>query len=499
MVDVQVTGGVIRGAAGNGVARFLGVPYAAAPFGENRMRPPAPVVSWQGPRDSTAYGATVPKGQYQPELRTILPEVVVPGDDCLNLNVWTPVEALAGDALPVLVWIHGGAFMQGSGSLAAYDGTSFARHGVVCVTINYRLGPDGFLFTEGDLDAPTGNLGLQDQVAALRWVRDNIATFGGDASRVTVAGESAGAMSVAALLAAPSADGLFAQAIMQSGSAAHTLTPELGLTAARALADLLGTGPDRAAIAAWDLDVVVKTASEFVWDEQAKADPEKWGALALRILPFAPVVDGQILPRHPVDALADGASRDVRILLGSNRQEARLFAVPGGLIDVIDDAALVAGTAAYGLSPAGLELYRRNHPDASPGDLFAQIVTDWFFAIPAIRVAEAHERGGGTTWAYRFDRPHPSENNRLGAAHAVEIPFVFQTIDRPEVAGLVGDDPTQAVADTAHAVWVRFISDGDPGWSPYIDGTRTTGVLTETLTVVDDPDGDERAVWDDVL
>ena len=174
----------------------------APPFGENRMRPPQPVQPWESPRDATAFGPTVPKGDYPPQYRTLFPEEVIPGEDCLNLNVWTPDPGVAG--LPVLVWIHGGSFMNGSSSVGAYDGAAFARDGVVCVTINYRLAAEGFLF----LGDGTANLGLLDQVAALRWVRDNIAAFGGDPARVTVAGESAGAMSVTTLLSMPLAEGL---------------------------------------------------------------------------------------------------------------------------------------------------------------------------------------------------------------------------------------------------------------------------------------------------
>ena len=499
MDDVQVTGGLVRGAEENGVARFLGVPYAAPPFGELRMRPPGPVAGWDGVREATAYGPTAPKGDYPPQYQRLLTEQVIPGEECLNLNVWTPAAAVGGEpSLPVLVWVHGGSFMNGSGSVLEYDGTAFARDGVVCVTINYRLAAEGFLYTDADLGSGTANLGLQDQVAALTWVRDNIAAFGGDPSQVTVAGESAGAMSVTTLLAMPSAAGLFSQAITQSGAAAHTLTPQTGLTVGRTLADALGVPFTREAIAGVELDVLVKAASDLVVEVQTAPDPQKWGSLALSLLPFAPVVDGSVLPAHPLEAFASGTSAGVRVLVGSNRQESRLFMVAPATIDLVDEPTLVGGAAAYGLSTEGLGLYRANHPDASPGDLLAQVVSDWFFAVPAIRHAEAREAGGGTTWAYRFDRPDPADNHGFGAAHAVEIPFVFDTIHLEQSHALAGDTPSQAVADTAHGVWVRFVTSGDPGWAPYTAATRTTGVLTEQVSMVDDPDGDERATWDGI-
>ena len=251
---VHVRDGAVRGKAESGVWAFLGIPYAASPFGARRMRPPQPVQPWDGERDATAYGPTAPKGDYPPQYARLFPEVLIPGEECLNLNVWTP-DATA--ALPVLVWIHGGAFMNGSGSVGAYSGAAFARDGVVCVTINYRLAAEGFLL----LDDGIANLGLLDQLAALRWVQANIAAFGGDPARVTVAGESAGAMSVITLLSMPQAEGLFTQAIAQSGAAAHTLTQDQAQMVSGYLTSALGVPADREAIRAVPLDKLVQAAS----------------------------------------------------------------------------------------------------------------------------------------------------------------------------------------------------------------------------------------------
>ena len=487
---VTVQSGPLRGRTADGVTFFLGIPYAAAPFGANRMRPPQPVEPLTGTRSATEYGPTAPKGAYPPPYQPLFPEVVVEGDDCLNLNVWTPGPDATG--LPVLVWIHGGSFMNGSGSVGEYDGTAFARDGVVCVTVNYRLAAEGFL----DLDDGVANLGLQDQVAALRWVRDNIAAFGGDPSRVTVAGESAGAMSVTTLLSTPMAEGLFARAIMQSGAAAHTLTPELGTKVGGHLADALGVAPTREAIKGVPLDTLVRTASDLVAEAQTSPDPAKWGELALSLLPFAPVVDGDVVPRMPLDAFADGQGSDVPVLIGSNRDEARLFLVAGGAIDFVDDVALGAAAGAYGLDPEGVAVYRANRPDASPGDLLAAVVTDWFYGIPRLRVAEA--RAEGTTWVYRFDHPEPAANHGFGACHGAEVPFVFDTITRESVRPRIGEMPSQAVADTVHGVWVSFITNGEPGWAPYLRNTRTVALLTDKVSEVDDPSGDERVLWDGI-
>jgi para-nitrobenzyl esterase len=489
---VTVAGGALEGRTTEGVTAFLGVPYAAPPFGEHRMRPPQPVLPWTGTRAATSYGPTAPKGEYPPQYQALLPEVTVPGQECLNLNVWTPDPAASG--LPVLVWIHGGSFMNGSGSVAEYDGSAFARDGVVCVTINYRLSAEGFLY----LDDGVANLGLLDQVAALRWVQDNIVAFGGDPARVTVAGESAGAMSVTTLLAMPMTEGLFAQAIAQSGAAAHTITAEQGRMVGGYLADALGTPPSREAIAAVPLEVLVRTASDLVVEVQTAPDPQRWGSLAMSILPFAPVVDGTVLPEHPLAAIAGGQGGGVPLMTGSNREEARLFLVASGAIGLIDDATLEAAATGYGLDAAALARYRANRPGASPGDIMAAVVTDWFFAVPAVRVAEARAGAAAPTWMYRFDAPSPEDNGGLGACHAVEIPFVFDTAHRPSAHPLVGDSPSPAVADTMHGAWVSFITEGQPGWAPYDTSSRTTAVLTDKVAEVSDPAGDERALWDGI-
>jgi para-nitrobenzyl esterase len=232
---------------------------------------------------------------------------------------------------------------------------------------------------------------------------------------------------------------------------------------------------------------------------QTAPDPARWGPLALSLLPFAPAVDGSVLPEEPMTAIAAGQGRHVRLLAGSNRDEARLFLVAPAAIDLIDDPTLAAAAGAYGLSADDLAVYRGNRPGASAGDIMAAVVTDWFFRIPAIRVAEARAASGADrTWLYRFDYPRPEANHGLGACHAAEIPFVFDTITRDEVHPLIGDTPAQAVANQAHQVWVDFITRGDPGWAAYDTVSRTTGLLGETLHAADDPAADERVRWDGI-
>jgi para-nitrobenzyl esterase len=486
---VQVSDGAVRGVRLAGVSAFLGIPYAAPPFGPNRMLPPQPVEPWAGERDATAFGPTVPKGDYPPPYARLFAEVVIPGEECLNLNVWTPDPDAHG--LPVLVWIHGGSFMNGSSSVGAYDGATFARDGVVCVSINYRLAAEGFLY----LGDGIANLGLLDQIAALQWVRRNITAFGGDPDRVTVAGESAGAMSVTTLLSMPLADGLFAQAIAESGAAAHTITADEGRLVAGFLADTLGVPADRDSIQAVPLDKLVQAASDLVAEVQTAANPVKWGRLALNLLPFAPVIDGTVIQADPLTVLGTGQGSGIPLLTGFNRDEARLFFVAPGVIDFIDDATLELAASGYGLSPGDIAAYRDNRPGASPGDILAAVITDWFFGIPCLRVAEAR---GGNTWVYRFDYPAPADNHKFGACHAAEIPFVFDTATREDARPLIGDTPAQAVADTAHRIWVDFITTGNPGWAAYDTGSRTTALIADGVSAVDDPAGDERARWDGI-
>jgi para-nitrobenzyl esterase len=375
--------------------------------------------------------------------------------------------------------------------VGASDGTAFARDGVVLVSLNYRLAAEGFLY----LGDGIANLGLLDQIAALRWVQRNIAAFGGDPARVTVAGESAGAMSVTTLLSMPLADGLFAQAITESGAAAHTIRADEGRMVAGFLAESLGVPADRDSITAVPLDKLVQAASDLVVGVQTGADPAKWGRLALSLLPFAPVIDGTVLAADPLAALAAGQGGGIPLLTGFNRDEARLFFVAPGVIDFIDDATLEAAAAGYGLSSDSIAVYRTARPDASAGDILAAVVTDWFFGIPCLRVAEAR---GGSTWVYRFDYPTPADNRQFGACHGAEVPFVFDTATRDDVRPLIGDTPAEAVADTAHRVWVDFITSGNPGWAGYDTTSRTTALIADGISAVNDPAGDERTRWDGI-
>jgi len=491
-VVVDIRQGRVRGALAEGIASFKGIPYAAAPFGANRFKPPQTAPSWDGIRDALAFGATVPKPPYFPPFDEILPEPVVEGEECLNLNIWTPDTAAVG--LPVMVWIHGGAFANGTGAVPHYDGTRFARDGVVLVTINYRLGVDGFLF----LADGVANLGLLDQVAALEWVRDNIAAFGGDSGNVTIFGESAGGMSVTTLLSMPRARGLFKRVIAESGAGHHAISTGTATRVGGYLAEKLGVPPDRAAIAS--VPVPDTYAAQIALSAEAfmAPDPGKWGEVAANLMPFEPVIDGDVVPVLPIEGIAAGASAGVDVMVGTNREEQRLFMVPSGAIDLIDENILGAAVAGYRLPANAIELYSAARPGATPGDLLAAISTDWFFRIPAVRLAEAHSGNGGSAYVYEMAWRSPLYGGRLGACHALEIGFVFDNLDAEWTDRLAGAHPPQSIADEMHRAWVAFARTGDPGWESYDAGRRTVMRFDSASAVVDDPDGAERRLWEGI-
>lgn len=486
---VRSAAGPVAGLRTEGVTAFLGLPYAAPPFGARRLLPPQPVQAWNEVRDATRYGPTVPKPRFDPYFERMFPERWIPGEDCLNLNIWTPdVDA----SLPVLVWLHGGGYTNGSGSTAELAGHAFAQHGVVCVTPNYRVGADGFLFLDDDI----ANLGLQDQVAALEWVRENIAAFGGDPARVTLGGHSAGGSSVTCLLSSPRAEGLVRQAISQSTSGIGRLTSRaFAARVARDLATRLDVPRTRQALAAVPVDQFVRATGDLLGELEAGPDPDKWGPEASSMAPFAPTLGDDPLSHAPLDAVAAGQGCDVRLLTGTVFEEARLQLTPEG-IKSTTEAHLVAGAARYGLDGEGLAHYRTNRPLNGPGDLLAAVMTDWYFRRPTVELAEARCAGGAAdTWVYRIDRPLRSENGGLGACHAVDVPLVFATIDVPETHVRIGSRPSAALASFVHHTWVDFIRGSDPAWDRYEPSRRITGVLTDSLAAVPDPDGVERAAW----
>lgn len=451
--------GAVRGRYENGVAVFRGIPYAAPPFGANRFRPPVPPEPWDGERDAGAFGPTAPKPPYSEAFGKLLSDPTIPGDDCLNLNVWTP-EPGPGARLPVLVFLHGGALTRGSSSVPVYDGQSFARDGVVLVSVNYRLGVEGYgLFP----DAPA-NAGLRDQLAALQWVHEAVGAFGGDPDRVTLCGQSAGAISTGALIAAPQTRGLVRRAVLQSG-APEASDRDKVRRMVRRMATRLKVPATAEAFAAVDRDLLLR----------AQADVGRLSSPVLGGPAFGIVVDGDLVPEDPLEALVHGgAAPGVEVMAGWTRDEYRLWLVPGGLVERVDRLGPVALAGAMARCHCGHEVprgYRTLHPEAGVTEIVGQLVTDHLLRNPLQILADARR---GSSYVYEF--AWPSRLPDLGSCHALELGFVFDTGAIPESEQLAGSGAPQELADTMHAAWVGFATDGDPGWQPW-DASHPVRVL----------------------
>jgi para-nitrobenzyl esterase len=417
-------------------------------------------------------------------------------EDSLYLNVFTP--GLDDARRAVMVWIHGGAFMFGEGATPWYDGTNFATHGdVVVVSINYRLGSFGFLHLAdlfGDELAGSGNLGLLDQVAALEWVRDNIEAFGGDPNRVTIFGESAGAASVATLLGVPAASGLFTAAIPQSGAVAWYATRERATEIASVVVEQLGVRPG-------DLDALYAKTTEEIIEAQAAVGLETNSDG----LPFQPVIDGTVLPRPALDAIRDGSAAGVRLLVGTNKDEFTLFSILDPGLASLDEGGIRTRVRAYygddGIDEF-LATYRRVMPGSTLQDQWNAMATDALFRIPAIRLAEA-QLPHAPVWSYLFTWESPAFGGLLKSTHAMEIPFVFDTLDQPGSDMFTGDGGERAgIASRTHAAWIAFARDGAPQhggipeWPRYDTTRRATMRIDDTFEVIDDPLPETRRLWD---
>jgi para-nitrobenzyl esterase len=408
------------------------------------------------------------------------------GDDSLSVNVWTP--AADDGARPVLVWVHGGAFSLGAGSLPVYDGSRLAAEAdVVVVTFNYRLGAFGFMV----LDDPTctPNVGLLDQVAALEWVQADIGAFGGDPGNVTVFGESAGGGSVLSLLSMPAAVGLFHSAIVQSGATDLLLEPDRAALVAQAFAGAAGVEPG-------DLDALRALPGEAVVAAQATAAAALFATVGT--MPFHPCVDGEVLPTTWLDAARDGVN-PVPLIIGTTRDEMALFAGFDPTTATLDDERLGRRLARLGAIDAGatIDAYRAAGVTDPPA-IWSRAQTDTAMWRPALAIAEAHA-SHAPVFMYRFDRP--AANPALGACHGVDIPFAFGTTEVDGWADFLGDPPgAERLSATIRSLWSAFARTGAPTaagveWPPFDPAVRATLVLGDDVAVVPDPDAAVRRLW----
>ncbi|WP_308491889.1 carboxylesterase/lipase family protein [Microbacterium terrisoli] len=462
-VEVETAAGRVRGcrrptAAGGRYPRsvaFLGIPFAEAPVGELRFAAPVPKAPWQGVRDALAFGPTAQRGD--PGI-TLIPEPSIPGDSTLNVNVFTPDPEAAG--LPVLVWIHGGGYISGSPASPWYDGRAFNRDGVVTVSLSYRVGFDGFGWIE---DAPS-NRAVRDWLLALEWVQQNIAAFGGDPDRVTIAGQSAGGGAVLTLLGMPAAQHLFHSAYALSGVLAD-VSAERSEALGRAVAEAGSVAPTRAGLS---------SLSELrVLELQKNAtalDPGRMSSIIDDGLPLGPVVDGDLLPRPTRDSLRAGVGADKPLVLGTTDDEfTMVLAEAGEKLRWVPRGLLLRKLGLTGT--ARKEYLAANADVAAKGKarLGGRLVTDRLFRTAVVQIAAARREAAGDiadaapTWVYRFSWP----SGRFGfAEHCLDVPFFFDCLDGPAMVPLAGPNPPQALADAVHAAAVAFVVDGDPGWPP---------------------------------
>ena len=467
-IDAGRVRGLWRGEPGapDRSAAFLGIPFAQPPVGRLRFAAPVPPEPWDGIRDALAHGATAQRGDPG---ETLIPEPSIPGRSTLNVDVFTPAPGDPTAGLPVVAWIHGGAFISGSPASPWYDGRAFNRDGVVTVSISYRLGFDGF----GHIPGAPSNRGVRDWLAALEWIQANIRAFGGDPSRVTLAGQSAGGGAVLTLLGMPAAQPLFAAAWAMSPALSDIPQAQAERASAR-LAELTGVEQTRDGFAAL-------TEKQIRHQQQEAARPDARDRLAaLRAtlqgaLRLGPVVDGDLLPRTTLEALAAGVGSDKPLVLGTTDDEftfvtdsyaRRLRMLPATL-----------ALAVVATSRRRLRTYLAdNRPQRRLGAaaMLGRYATDMIFRTTAVRVATARGRGASPTWLYRFTWPSPV---RRWALHCLDVPFWFDCLDEPHVPALAGDAPPQDLADAVHGAALGLARSHDPGWPAWSASPGTTRIF----------------------
>jgi para-nitrobenzyl esterase len=451
-----------------GTSVFKGIPYARA----HRLQPSEPITEWSAPLDATSYGPRAP------QLEGTLERLLGAGrlgtsEDCLSLNVFTP--CCDDRRRPVLVWVHGGAFVTGSGAMPWYHGSALASRGdVVVVTLNYRLGALGF--------TGASNLGLGDQIAALRWVNEAIAAFGGDPANVTVFGESAGGASVITLMAAPSARTLFARGWAMSPSIPQLRSMTRAEHAERELLSAAGVEAP-AGLASLEVDQVLSAQGTLLRVPGAS------------LTAFAPTSGGELVP----DDITDTAAADHRpLVIGTNRDEMHLFTAFDPKRAALDnDAVLAEFRRVFGDAAAhAVQVYRAHRPGAENGPLTSALQTDETFRMPARTLALRRAGTGRPTWMYWFTYPTPAFDGALGSCHGLDIPFAFHNLARPGVAMFTGDgDDRTAVADEFSGRLIRFAHDGHPGWAPFDDARRPTHRIDVDSATIDDPEPELSRLW----
>jgi para-nitrobenzyl esterase len=503
---VDTGSGKIRGAAADGINAFKGIPYGASTAGANRFMPPQKPAPWGGVREALDWAGHAPQafaGRRRPEVSALLgtPDKVPVSEDCLTLNLWTP--GLDRAKRPVMVWYHGGGFSYGSANSPRTDATNLARRGdVVVVSVNHRLNIFGFLDLAalgGEEFAHSGNAGVLDLVTSLQWVRENVANFGGDPDNVTIFGQSGGGGKVSALLAMPAAKGLFERAIVMSGAGIRMAEHKRATKLADAVLGEVGLIPK-------ELDKLQALPVERVLAAIEPAQ-KKLAPVARTLLDrygFGPVVEGHDLPHHPFDPIATDLSDDVPVMVGGTKDENAIFLAPD---DVVwnrtlgeDELKTRVAEVARADTDAVLALYRRMHPRMNPAELLIEITTDARFWVRSVLLAERKAaKGGAPVYMYSFNWQTPVFDGKLMAQHALDVPFVFDTL---AATGITGHSPTApAIAAAESATWAAFARTGTPDtkaiphWPAYTAADRATMMIDTEWRVQNDPQPEARLLW----
>ena len=504
-IVVETTSGKVRGALERGVSIFKGIPYAAPPLGALRFRPPQPLAPWSGVRDATSYGNMAVQSEnvfaLPPDLLEIFPlgGTETCDEDCLYLNVWS--SGLSPGKRPVLFWCHGGAFITGSGSSPWNDGANLCRNDdVVVVSFNHRLGVLGYLHLEDIADGfeGAGTAGMMDIVAALEWVRDNIARFGGDPGNVTIFGESGGGAKVCVLMAMPRAKGLFHKAVVQSGPAVQMADRADGTRTARKVLAHLGLEPAQAG-------ELRHVSTARLLEAQAVVQADLAGAAFAnrRRVGVNPVIDGKVFPGGPFAPDAPAASADVPLMIGTNKDEHTLFIghlpwVANATFDSLPESLhqhLGVRTAEV------IATYRRTQPALGPAEIAIAIVSDLAVRLMSLQIADRKlAQKAAPVFVYLFAWETPVLGGRLRSCHTLEIPFVF---DNLEPAEITGTDPARLpLGRTMSRAWLAFARHGRPGhaglpdWPAYTTADRATMLFDTECRIENDPYGTERRVWE---
>lgn len=480
---VRTRKGAVRGRWDGRVGVFRGIPFAVPPVGPRRFQAPQPSEPWDGVREVDVFGPPPPQASPGPPPTEPGASTRHDPTDWLTLNIWTPDPGAAG--LPVMVWIYGGAYRFGSSADPGFDGAVLARAGVVVVTANHRVGVEGY----AELGGAPPNRALLDQMAALRWVQEEIKAFGGDPARVTVFGESAGAGAIAALMVMPLARDLFSQAIAHSVPGTY-FSPDLARGIGSELTAPLGLTPTVAALADVPPERLLEAMAQL---NRRMPFVNRWG-------PFSPVVDGELLPTDPWTGLAAGAGHDVPLMVGHNRDESRLFLVLGGLVGAVTDEMAREAMELFGPGHDGARRMRTAYPDATAEELYVLAHSDRMFRMPSLHLAAAHTAGGGRAHLCELTWPAPGAGGVFGACHGLDVPLVFGVLDQGPAIQLLGAPPVADAAEVSaqmQSAWTMFARDGNPGWAPYDERRRATRIfdISEHSGIRTYPEEKSRQLW----